>query len=67
MSYIAGMRDVRLIIRRSAAEIDELYENKVPAWRWSKTTTAVEEQLQAALKVRAGEKVDPTFLANVNA
>lgn len=49
---------------RSAAEIDELYENKVPAWRWSKTVTAVEEQLQAALRVRAGEKPNLDFLGN---
>jgi hypothetical protein len=42
--------------RRSAAEIDELYENRVPAWRWKKTVTQVEKQLQAALQVRSGEK-----------
>jgi len=41
---------------RSAAEIDELYEKKVPAWRWRKTVTAVEEQMHAAIRVRAGEK-----------
>jgi hypothetical protein len=44
------------MIRRSAAEIDELYENKVPAWRWKNTVTEVEKQLQAALSVRAGDK-----------
>ena len=37
---------------RSAAEIDELYENKVPAWRWSKTVTAVEQQMRAAVQVK---------------
>jgi len=35
---------------RSAAEIDELYENKVPAWRWSKYRTNV-EQFHAAGQV----------------
>lgn len=45
-----------LIFRRSAAEIDELYETKVPAWRWKNTVTQVEKQLQAALQVRSGEK-----------
>ncbi|KAH8677975.1 general substrate transporter [Xylariales sp. PMI_506] len=30
---------------RSAAEIDELYERKIPAWRWDKTYTAAEEQM----------------------
>jgi len=33
---------------RSSAEIDELFERKVPAWKWSKTVTEVEEQLAAA-------------------
>lgn len=42
-----------LMSRRSTAEIDELYERKIPAWRWGKTVTAVEEQLHAALRVRA--------------
>ncbi|CAH0045348.1 unnamed protein product [Clonostachys solani] len=28
---------------RSAAEIDELYERKIPAWKWSKTRTSVED------------------------
>jgi hypothetical protein len=46
--------------RRSTAEIDELYERKVPAWRWGKTVTAVEEQMHAAVRVRneGNEKVD---------
>jgi len=39
---------------RSAAEIDELYERKIPAWRWSKTVTAVEEQMHAAVQLAAG-------------
>lgn len=43
---------------RSAAEIDELYEKKVPAWRWRKTVTEVEEQMRAAVQMRAaGEKM----------
>lgn len=47
-----------LTTRRSTAEIDELYERKIPAWRWGKTITAVEEQMQAAVKARpAGESV----------
>lgn len=36
--------------RRSAAEIDELYETKVPAWRWKKTVTQVEKQLHAVVR-----------------
>ncbi|TXT04812.1 hypothetical protein VHUM_04080 [Vanrija humicola] len=31
---------------RSAAEIDELYERKIPAWRWSKTVTEAETHLR---------------------
>jgi hypothetical protein len=41
---------------RSAAEIDELYERKIPAWRWSKTVTAAEEQMQAVVQVKGGVK-----------
>lgn len=40
---------------RSAAEIDELYERKIPAWRWSKTVTHVEEQMQAAVEASAAQ------------
>lgn len=38
--------------RRSAAEIDELYERKIPAWRWQKTVTAAEETMHAAIRAR---------------
>ncbi|RSH83089.1 uncharacterized protein EHS24_006746 [Apiotrichum porosum] len=38
---------------RSAAEIDELYERKIPAWRWSKTVTEAEETMHAAAQSRA--------------
>ena len=44
-------------LRRSTAEIDELYERKVPAWRWANTITTVEEEMQAALGVRPVGKV----------
>jgi len=37
---------------RSAAEIDELYERKIPAWRWSRTTTAAEGQMHAVVEVK---------------
>lgn len=37
---------------RSAAEIDELFENKVPAWKWHKTVTKVETQLDAVQRAR---------------
>ena len=51
---------------RSTAEIDELYERKIPAWRWGKTVTAVEEQMQAAVLVRpAGEQREEDVKANV--
>lgn len=40
--------------RRSAAEIDELFEDKVPAWRWSKTVTSVEEELKRTMDDRNG-------------
>lgn len=40
------------ICRRSAAEIDELYERKIPAWRWSKTVTVAEEQMHVVLQVK---------------
>ncbi|KAJ5377257.1 uncharacterized protein N7496_004666 [Penicillium cataractarum] len=39
---------------RSAAEIDELYERKIPVWRWSKTITSAEEQLHAVLLKKGG-------------
>jgi SP family general alpha glucoside:H+ symporter-like MFS transporter len=45
--------------RRSTGEIDELYERKIPAWRWGRTVTAIEEQMQAAVRARpAGEVLD---------
>ncbi|KAL1404926.1 hypothetical protein Q8F55_008538 [Vanrija albida] len=39
---------------RSAAEIDELYERKVPAWRWSKTVTEVETHLRELVQGQQG-------------
>ncbi|GIC87477.1 uncharacterized protein Aud_003861 [Aspergillus udagawae] len=39
---------------RSAAEIDELYERKIPVWRWSETVTSAEEQMRAVFLVKAG-------------
>lgn len=47
---------IRFLSRRSAAEIDELYENKIPAWRWAETKTAAEEQLRAYVEVRGHVK-----------
>jgi hypothetical protein len=45
--------------RRSTGEIDELYERKIPAWRWGRTVTAIEEQMQAAVRARpAGQALD---------
>lgn len=41
---------------RSAAEIDELYERKIPAWRWSETVTTVEEQMHVVVQVKGGVK-----------
>jgi SP family general alpha glucoside:H+ symporter-like MFS transporter len=37
---------------RSAAEIDELYERKIPAWRWSRTVTAVEEEMHVFVQAK---------------
>lgn len=37
---------------RSAAEIDELYERRVPAWKWSKTETVAEQQMRAVVEVK---------------
>ena len=34
---------------RAIAEIDELFEKRVPAWKWSKTVTDVEEHMRAAV------------------
>ena len=45
---------------RSAAEIDELYERKIPAWKWSKTVTVAEEQMHAVLQVKEGEATKAT-------
>ncbi|CEJ81535.1 Putative Glycoside hydrolase family 78 protein [[Torrubiella] hemipterigena] len=39
---------------RSAAEIDELYERKIPAWRWNDTVTNAEREMRAMF----GEKSD---------
>ncbi|KAH7356508.1 general substrate transporter [Rhexocercosporidium sp. MPI-PUGE-AT-0058] len=41
---------------RSAAEIDELYERKIPAWRWSQTVTAAEEQMHLVVQVKGAVK-----------
>ena len=49
-------RPVLTFYSRSAAEIDELYERKIPAWRWSKTITAVEEQMHVVVQVKGGVK-----------
>ncbi|ORX37529.1 general substrate transporter [Kockovaella imperatae] len=38
---------------RSAAEIDELYEKRIPAWRWSKTVTDAELQMRKAVAARS--------------
>lgn len=37
---------------RSTAEIDELYERKIQAWRWSKTATAAEGQMHAVAQIK---------------
>lgn len=42
--------------RRSAAEIDELYERRVPAWRWSRTRTDAEVQMEAVVQVKGHVK-----------
>ena len=34
---------------RSVAEIDELFERHVKAWRWNKTVTEVENHMHATL------------------
>ncbi|KAK5053225.1 hypothetical protein LTR84_002199 [Exophiala bonariae] len=47
---------------RSAAEIDELYERKIPAWRWSKTATAAEGQMHAVVEVKGGVKFAQTSI-----
>ncbi|KAJ6785288.1 hypothetical protein PWT90_01088 [Aphanocladium album] len=39
---------------RSAAEIDELYERKIPAWRWQMTVTNTEKEMYAMIEKRAG-------------
>lgn len=41
---------------RSAAEIDELYERRVPAWRWSRTRTDAEVQMEAVVQVKGHVK-----------
>lgn len=43
---------------RSAAEIDELYERKIPVWRWNKTVTHAEEGMKAVIEVKGAVKVD---------
>ena len=40
---------VLTVSSRAASEIDELFERQIPAWRWSKTTTAIEEQTCVAV------------------
>ncbi|BEI81737.1 hypothetical protein CcaverHIS002_0208970 [Cutaneotrichosporon cavernicola] len=40
---------------RSASEIDELYERKIPAWRWAKTRTNAEEQVEQAIQQSKAE------------
>ena len=41
---------------RSAAEIDELYERKVPAWRWSRTRTDAKAQMEAVVQLKGHVK-----------
>ena len=40
---------------RAAAEIDELFEKKVPAWRWAKFETEIEQQTRAAIAADHGD------------
>jgi SP family general alpha glucoside:H+ symporter-like MFS transporter len=42
--------------RRSAAEIDELYERKIPPWRWAKTVTTAEETMHVVVQAKGGVK-----------
>lgn len=42
---------------RSAAEIDELYERRIPAWRWSKTVTAGEQTMHAVAEAKRADSV----------
>jgi hypothetical protein len=42
---------------RSAAEIDELFEKKVPAWRWNKYHTDAETSMQQAIAVKGSVRV----------
>ena len=47
-------------LSRSSAEIDELFERKIPAWRWAGTVTRVEEQLnEATMAGNIGSKLAP--------
>ena len=41
---------------RSAAELDELFERKIKAWRFHKTETATEALLKAEQQHDVGEK-----------
>lgn len=46
-------RNIILTYRsRSVSEIDELYERNIPAWRWSKTVTAAEEQMRLVVQLK---------------
>ena len=37
---------------RAAGEIDELFERKIPAWRWAKTETEIETQQKEAVAMQ---------------
>ena len=52
---------------RSAAEIDELYERKVPAWRWAETVTSAEEQMRVVVAVKGGVRMERMEQRNVQA
>ena len=49
--------------RRAAAEIDELFERKIPAWRWATTETAIEHQMREAVLVRGVPGGEPNAKA----
>ncbi|OIW26886.1 MFS general substrate transporter [Coniochaeta ligniaria NRRL 30616] len=39
---------------RSAAEIDELYERRIPPWRWAGTVTTAEETMHVVVQAKGG-------------
>lgn len=56
INFSGGLYLWLIKISRSVAEVDELFEKKVPAWRWSGYVTEAERVMREAVQAQADDK-----------